>query len=351
MKKKLSIVLLVLVVAIASAFALTACGETNGNGNGDNSGSTVVTPDTDTGNGGDGSGNQGDGNSNETHTHAFTLELTADKYLASPSTCTARAKYYYSCNCGEKGTETFESGNMLPHTYDKQVATDKYLASPATATSAARYYYSCVCGAKGTATFEYGEAIIPETEGLQYTLLDDDTYEVTFDGNAVTGDALTKIVIPSKYNGKAVTKIAYLAFYDYDSLVEIEIPETITKIGDYAFLYSGGLMQITVDPNNKNYQSINGNLYSKDGRTLIQYAAGKTDTSFTIPENVTQIDKFAFNECRNLTSVTLPQNLESVGVGAFDLIGILTGNTGIGDTNEYNGAYYLGSVTIRTCYF
>ncbi len=45
------------------------------------------------------------------------------------------------------------------HSYDKQVATDTYLKSAATCTSAAVYYKSCQCGAKGTETFENGEAL------------------------------------------------------------------------------------------------------------------------------------------------------------------------------------------------
>ena len=149
MKRKFLIVLLALTLAIVSAFTLTACGETEkpDGGNGDNGNSTVVAPGGDTDNNG--------GDNVEPHTHAFTAEVATDKYLVSRATCTAKAKYYYSCACGEKGTTTFEYGEMLPHTYDKQVTTDEYLATPATNTEKAKYYYSCTCGKKGAATFEY----------------------------------------------------------------------------------------------------------------------------------------------------------------------------------------------------
>ena len=109
MKKKLLIVMLALIVAIVAAFALTACGETNGDGgnnggSGDNTdNSTVVTPGGDTDNSGD---------NTEQHTHSFTAEVVSDKYLASRATCTEKAKYYYSCECGEKGTKTFEYGEV-----------------------------------------------------------------------------------------------------------------------------------------------------------------------------------------------------------------------------------------------
>ncbi len=329
MKKKLLIIMLALIMTIASAFALTACGETNGNGNGDNSGSSVVTPDTDTGNGGDGSGNQGDGNSNETHTHAFTLELTADKYLVSPATCTAKAKYYYSCNCGEKGTDTFESGSMLPHTYDKQVATDKYLASPATATSAARYYYSCVCGAKGTATFEYGTAETPVAEKLQYELLDDGTYEVTgYKGS------ISALKIPSEHNGKKVTRIGKRAFcYRFD-LTSVILPHSIKSIGEQAFCVTG-LQQVTLT----------------EGLTSIENGAFQGCsklTGITIPSTVTDIGYNAFNSCNRLAEV---RNFSSLNItkGADD-----NGDVGcyaleiIADTGAPSKLKREGDFVIRT---
>ncbi len=53
----------------------------------------------------------------EEHKHTFTEEKAEPQYLAAEATCTAPAKYYYSCTCGEKGTETFASGNALGHSY------------------------------------------------------------------------------------------------------------------------------------------------------------------------------------------------------------------------------------------
>ena len=48
--------------------------------------------------------------------HDFTAEVVEEKYLKSAATCTEKATYYKSCTvCGEKGTETFEVGNILGH--------------------------------------------------------------------------------------------------------------------------------------------------------------------------------------------------------------------------------------------
>ncbi len=66
----------------------------------------------------------------------------------------------------------------------------------------------------------------PATEGLKYTLLADDAYEVTgYDGTA------TEINIPSTYNGKPVTSIGGSAFYNCTSLTSVTIPSSVTSIG------------------------------------------------------------------------------------------------------------------------
>ncbi len=50
------------------------------------------------------------------HTHNFNQQNTDSKFKATDATCTKPATYYYSCICGEKGTETFEYGSALDHT-------------------------------------------------------------------------------------------------------------------------------------------------------------------------------------------------------------------------------------------
>jgi hypothetical protein len=97
----------------------------------------------------------------------------------------------------------------------------------------------------------------------------------------------------------------------------VVIPDSVTSIGWNAFENCTSLTSITVSANNTAYQSIDGNLYSKDGKTLVQYAIGKTDTSFTIPNSVTSIGHDAFAHCTKLTSVVIPDSVTSIGYRAF----------------------------------
>jgi uncharacterized repeat protein (TIGR02543 family) len=125
------------------------------------------------------------------------------------------------------------------------------------------------------------------TEGLEYTLIYNDTkYEVIGIGTATDLD----ILIPAFYNGKMVTSIGESAFAFCSSLTSITIPNSVTSIGDGAFRGCSSLTSINVGEDNTEYCSIDGNLYSKDGSTLIQYAIGKTASSFTIPNSVTSME-------------------------------------------------------------
>lgn len=53
----------------------------------------------------------------ELGSHVYDKTVASDAYLSSAATCTEAATYFYSCVCGEKGTETFASGDPLGHDY------------------------------------------------------------------------------------------------------------------------------------------------------------------------------------------------------------------------------------------
>lgn len=82
--------------------------------------------------------------------------------------------------------------------------------------------------------------------------------------------ALTSVTIP---NG--VTRIGYEAFRDCQALTTIEIPASVTSIEEGAFRGCKNLRSIIVSKGNPAYKDIRGALFSKDGKTLIRYPAGK----------------------------------------------------------------------------
>ena len=90
------------------------------------------------------------------------------------------------------------------------------------------------------------------------------------------------------------------------------------NVASDAFKDCKNLTSITVDKNNKTFQSIDGVLYSKDGKKLIRFPENKKDTSFVVPNGVETIGVGAFYGCENLENITISDSVRSIGASAFE---------------------------------
>ena len=115
------------------------------------------------------------------------------------------------------------------------------------------------------------------------------------------------------------------------------IPSSVISIVSPAFLNDPGL--INVDKSNTNYSSIDGVLFDKNIKTLLQCPISKKGgfnipssvtsigvqafyncseiSSFNLPIGLVSINNYAFLSCKSLTSLTLPEGLVSIGINAF----------------------------------
>ena len=111
--------------------------------------------------------------------------------------------------------------------------------------------------------------------------------------------SLTTIKIP-----ESVTSIGDSAFEDCISLTTMEIPESITSIGDSAFKNCTNLTTIEIP---ESITSIGHSTFY--GCTNL--------TTIEIPESITSIGSYAFMNCTNLTTIEIPESITSIGHSTF----------------------------------
>ena len=203
----------------------------------------------------------------DNHTHSFTQEIAEDKYLASEATCTEKARYYYSCNCGKAGKETFGYGSPLEHKLNNDN----------------------VCSFCGKSA---SEGLFFSLQENEYTLIDIGTCEDT------------DIIIPKTYNGYPVSAIGDRAFADCSTLTRVTIPDSVISIRISAF---GGCSELT-------------SVTIPDSTTSIRdaafYRCNKL-ASIILPNSLKSIGARAFEECSSLISITIPNGVTSIGNDAF----------------------------------
>lgn len=144
---------------------------------------------------------------------------------------------------------------------------------------------------------------------------------------------LTTLNLPN-----SVTSIGTSAYNKCSNLTSIVMPKSVTNIGSGAFSGCDKLENIVVDSENLVYDSrdnCNAIINTADNTliagckvtqipnsiTIIGESAFLSCsglTSIEIPEGVTSIKSGAFNSCGDLVSVTIPSSIISIGANAFD---------------------------------
>lgn len=165
--------------------------------------------------------------------------------------------------------------------------------------------------------------------------------------------SLAYIDIPS-----SVTTIGSGAFYDCSSLASIDIHNNITTIGSSAFSYCTSLPTVSISANvtsigdcpfrscsnldgiwvsssNTKYCSDDkGILYNKDKTRLLQ-APASLSGSYTIPDSVTSVSTYSFENCSGISDVIFGSGVKFINEYAFK------GCTGLTDVVLSNSVAYL----------
>ena len=225
--------------------------------------------------------------------------------------CTALSNVYY---CGDNVDWSVISIDSFDNANSSLTSSTVYYYSETEPTTEGNFWHY-VDGVP-TVWDTYVEPEKPDySVGLEYTSIDDTTCYVSGIGSCTDLDIIIPSVAP---DGRTVIAIDCsnnsLSYY----ITSIFIPSTITRIEGWSIIGCQELKSIVVDEHNEFFKSIDGDLYSKDGKTLIRYAH-RGVTEFTVPYGVTTIGASAFYNMgnNNLKSVTIPDTVTIIERWAF----------------------------------
>ena len=111
--------------------------------------------------------------------------------------------------------------------------------------------------------------------------------------------SLSSITIPNN-----VTRIGNFAFYDCSSLTSLAIPISVKQIGYNAFSGCKSLISVTIP-----------NSVTRIGGSTFSFCTSLT--TVRIPNSVTSIEGWTFSRCSSLLSITIPNSVKQIGYDAF----------------------------------
>ena len=160
------------------------------------------------------------------------------------------------------------------------------------------------------------------------------------------GTKISKAILPN-----TVTKIGKYAFSECGCLTELVLSDSITSIGEYAFYVCYRLTSISLPEGIQTLsaytfalcRSLQSVILPTQLTDIYKNAfSGCSDLqSIHLPEQVGYIGDYAFSECENLVNITLPKSVYHIGNSAFNACTSL-------QSLAYNG-WYIGEDAFYKC--
>ena len=133
---------------------------------------------------------------------------------------------------------------------------------------------------------------------------------------------ITTLEIPS-----SVTSIGNYAFYGCNGLTSIEFPSNLSSIGDWAFASCSGLTSVDLPSSITkmgelvfhNCENLSSVKLPSEITAISKEAFGGCISlkNIELPAGITSIDEYAFYGCSNLQNINLPSGITTIGFGAF----------------------------------
>ncbi len=179
--------------------------------------------------------------------------------------------------------------------------------------------FSVAEGSKNFAAYDDALYNIKDKELVQYPMRKEaGTVKIAPDTKSIGQcafyfcDNITELILP-----EGLETIKDYAFDSSGSFKTVNIPQSVTKIGYDAFSSCSDLESINVDENNTAYSSDDGVLYDKEQTQLIRFPQSKAG-SYKVLDTTKKIGSYAFDDCRMLTEVEIPDGVEVLDYCCFN---------------------------------
>jgi len=153
------------------------------------------------------------------------------------------------------------------------------------------------------------------TSGIIFTENADGTYHVSgYNGSA------TSVIIPSTYNGKAVTAIASRAFENNKDIKYVKVPDSVVAIGQSAFRGCTSIEAITLpfvggsDGSSKKYL---GYVFGASEYLGNELYVPESLKAVEISDACKLIPAYSFYGCANITEIKIGSGVTEIGTSAF----------------------------------
>lgn len=175
--------------------------------------------------------------------------------------------------------------------------------------------------------------ILPTLNEIEFEKLDFSNFTFGAWSQVENAEQLNRLDVQEIQIPSDVTTLRENAFVNYPFVTTLTIPDTVTtieenaigsnifttinlgasvqSIGEGLFIDCQNLVSINVSERNNYFKSVDGVLYTKEGK-IVAYPYGKKETSYTIEEGTTIIGTKTFNNNHEISELTVPTSLRII---------------------------------------